>query len=69
MAADLVKQALESDAGVVMMPLQDVLGLGDEARMNTPGTAEGNWSWQATEADIAAAEERTGELVRASGRA
>ncbi len=69
MAANLVKQALESDAGVVMMPLQDVLGLGDEARMNTPGTAEGNWSWQATEADIAAAEERTGELVRASGRA
>ena len=38
-----------------MMPLQDVLGLGDDARMNVPGVATGNWTWQAQEADVAAA--------------
>lgn len=39
-----------------MMPLQDVLGLGDDTRMNVPGVATGNWTWQADEADVAAAE-------------
>jgi 4-alpha-glucanotransferase len=28
------------------VPLQDLLGLGAEARLNTPGTTQGNWSWQ-----------------------
>ena len=28
------------------MPLQDLLGLGSEARFNTPGTAQGNWGWR-----------------------
>ena len=28
------------------MPLQDVLGLGSEARMNTPSRSDGNWSWR-----------------------
>lgn len=31
------------------MPLQDVLGLGSEARMNTPGRATGNWAWRVDE--------------------
>ena len=56
LAKDLVREALESDARVVMMPLQDVLCLGDDARMNKPGTIEANWSWQACETDIEAAE-------------
>ncbi|MCE2604288.1 hypothetical protein LH384_34930 [Pseudomonas aeruginosa] len=30
-----------------MTPLQDLLGLGDESRMNVPGRALGNWTWQA----------------------
>ncbi len=34
-----------SDAPLVMMPLQDILGLGDDARMNVPGVATGNWTW------------------------
>ena len=33
-----------------MAPLQDVLNLGNEARMNRPGRAEGNWCWRCTEA-------------------
>ena len=28
------------------MPVQDVLGLGSEARVNRPGTTEGNWQWR-----------------------
>ena len=55
-AAKLMSDALTSDAPLVMMPLQDVLGLGDDTRMNVPGVATGNWAWQADEADVAAAE-------------
>lgn len=60
--------ALASDAPLVMMPLQDVLGLGDDARMNVPGVATGNWTWQADEADVAAAEEKTAKLLRSTHR-
>ena len=52
MAKELEENALDSTAPVVMMPLQDVLLLGDSARMNTPGVASGNWTWQAKEHDV-----------------
>ena len=39
--------ALESTARLAVVPAQDLLGLGSESRMNTPGTAQGNWAWQA----------------------
>ena len=51
-----------------MMPLQDILGLGDDARMNVPGVATGNWTWQAQEADIVAAEKKTAKLLRSTHR-
>jgi len=41
-----VYTALGSCAHVAVVPMQDLLGLGKEARMNTPGTVHGNWSWQ-----------------------
>jgi 4-alpha-glucanotransferase len=31
---------------MAIVPLQDILGLGTEARMNIPGTATGNWGWR-----------------------
>ncbi len=43
---DLIRAALVSVADSVIIPLQDVLSLGSEARMNTPGTVAGNWSWR-----------------------
>ncbi|HIA24678.1 MAG TPA: 4-alpha-glucanotransferase, partial [Candidatus Poseidoniales archaeon] len=43
---DLIQEALNSPATLAIIPLQDVMGLGSEARMNTPGTKSGNWSWQ-----------------------
>jgi 4-alpha-glucanotransferase len=43
---DLAHLAYSSVARTVFLPMQDVLGLGSEARMNVPGTAQGNWSWR-----------------------
>jgi len=42
----LIRAALASVANTVIIPLQDVLGLGSEARMNLPGRASGNWGWR-----------------------
>jgi 4-alpha-glucanotransferase len=43
----LIAGTLECAARLAILPLQDLLELGAEARMNTPGTAEGNWRWRA----------------------
>ena len=45
---DFIRLALMSVADTAIIPLQDVLGLGSEARMNLPGTAQGNWRWRFT---------------------
>lgn len=42
----LIRCALASEARLAMLPMQDLLGLGASHRMNTPGTAEGNWQWR-----------------------
>jgi 4-alpha-glucanotransferase len=43
---DFIRLALMSVADTAVIPLQDVLGLGSEARMNLPGTTEGHWCWR-----------------------
>ncbi|QLE57237.1 4-alpha-glucanotransferase [Nostoc sp. TCL26-01] len=43
---DLIRLALSSIANQAIIPLQDILGLGNEARMNFPSVAEGNWEWR-----------------------
>ncbi len=45
----LVQAALDSVGRLAVVPAQDLLELGSEARMNTPGTEAGNWTWQAPE--------------------
>jgi len=42
----LLRLAYMSRARAVIVPIQDILCLGNEARMNTPGKAEGNWRWR-----------------------
>ena len=42
----LVRAAMASVAHTAVVPLQDILGLGSEARMNTPGTHSGQWEWR-----------------------
>ena len=65
----LVRLALGSVARTAIMPLQDVLGLGSDARMNLPGLGTGNWNWRAT-ADQIAPEHATwlGEMTAMYGR-
>jgi len=43
---ELIRIAMMSVADMVIFPMQDTLGLGEEARMNRPSTLEGNWEWQ-----------------------
>ncbi|HEY6402169.1 MAG TPA: 4-alpha-glucanotransferase, partial [Blastocatellia bacterium] len=45
---DFIRLALSSVANAAIIPLQDVLGLGSEARMNVPARESGNWSWRYT---------------------
>ncbi|HEY3784614.1 MAG TPA: 4-alpha-glucanotransferase [Steroidobacteraceae bacterium] len=42
----LIRAALGSVGALAVIPVQDLLRLGSEARLNTPGTAQGNWSWR-----------------------
>lgn len=41
-----IRALMASVADTVLIPLQDVLGLGSEARMNLPGSMQGNWQWR-----------------------
>jgi 4-alpha-glucanotransferase len=43
---EFIKLALESKSELCIIPLQDWLGLGSQARMNYPGKSTGNWSWR-----------------------
>jgi 4-alpha-glucanotransferase len=65
----LIRAAYDSVAERAIVPLQDVLGLGSEARMNNPALPEGSWSWRAPEdafrPELAARLRRMAEL---SGR-
>lgn len=42
----MIREAMKSAAGTVILPMQDVLELGSQARMNRPGTTGGNWAWR-----------------------
>lgn len=51
-AWDLIRTAWGSRAVFAVAPLQDLLNLDNSARMNYPGTAEGNWRWRVSEVDL-----------------
>ena len=42
----MIRAAFTSVASIAIVPLQDVLGLGSEARMNIPSREDGNWRWR-----------------------
>jgi 4-alpha-glucanotransferase len=66
----LVERALSSVCALAILPVQDILGLGSQARMNRPGEIGGNWTWRlepgeltaAHAARLRAAGERTGRV-------
>ena len=65
----LIEQALSSPAALAMIPVQDVLELGSEARMNTPGRPTGNWTWRLEPGQLTAeAAEQLRAVTAAAGR-
>ncbi len=68
-AADIMDACLATPADVVMVPLQDVLMLDDTARMNVPGVAAGNWTWQAEHDQVVASVDTLKDLAEKSDRA
>jgi len=53
----IIRAVMASPANTAIFPVQDVLGLGAEARMNRPGTRDGNWTWRIS------ADALTGEIA------
>jgi 4-alpha-glucanotransferase len=60
----LMRTALASVADTAIIPMQDVLGLGSESRMNLPGQAEGHWEWRFEWSQLR--DEHTAELAAMS---
>jgi len=64
-----IRAAVASVADTAIVPLQDVLGLGSEARMNTPGSVDDNWLWRFREGDLTPAHAaRLRDLTAKTGR-
>jgi len=69
-AGQLVHTAMMSVASTVVIPLQDFLELGAEARMNTPSVPFGNWEWRVTAEQLTPdLAEKIADLTRVYGRA
>ena len=68
-ARALVRELMKSTAAWAIVPLQDILGLGSEARMNKPSTLGANWAWRmAEEAFTPALARELAELSQLYGR-
>jgi len=68
-APAVMELAWSSEAALAMAPLQDLLNLGSDARMNVPGRADGNWRWRCTEDMLSApAFEQLRNLTQMSNR-
>jgi 4-alpha-glucanotransferase len=64
----MVRAVLASVARLAIVPMQDVLGLGSEHRMNTPGQLD-CWTWRFRWDQVGTAGERLARYARAYGRA
>ncbi len=67
---DMIRLAMMSGSDLAVLPLQDIMGLGPEGRMNTPATGTGNWSWRFKWDDLSTADlDHLKDLTVAGGRA
>lgn len=67
---DMIRLAFGSRSALAVAPMQDFLGLGSEARLNTPGTTRDNWRWRLREGDIdVQLAEGIAEMVHEASRA
>lgn len=64
----LIRYGASGKADLFIVPLQDVLGLGGEARFNTPSTETGNWEWRMNPEALIGLEEKLYALLASSGR-
>jgi len=65
----LTRAAFTSVAQTAIVPAQDILGLGSEARMNRPGDGDENWSWRCLPAALTSAHaQRLRKLAEITGR-
>ena len=54
----IIRTLMASVSELCILPIQDVLGYGADCRMNTPGEAEGNWSYRVTEEQLSTIDRR-----------
>ena len=66
---ELIELAISSAADLVIIPMQDVLGLSQNTRMNRPGTMHGNWNWRLRPGQISTATiKKLRDITEACGR-
>ena len=66
---EIIMLAMMSVADTIIIPMQDVLGLGEKARMNLPSTVKGNWEWRLTQKQVSPALiKKLSEMTRIYGR-
>ena len=66
---DLVRVAFNSNSNLAVVPIQDILGLGSDARINTPGKLGNNWKWRLSETQLTRQVcDNVAEMARVAGR-
>ena len=66
---EIIRMAMMSVAHTAIIQMQDLLGAGEDSRMNTPGEAEGNWQWRLSAVDLTAHASRLAQMTFDYGRA
>lgn len=61
---DFIRSGYSSVANLAVFPLQDLLSLGSEARFNTPGKGQGNWTWRYTAEQLSRLQRETAPYLR-----
>ena len=66
---DMIRLAFSSNSSLAVAPMQDFLGLGSEARINTPGTTRDNWRWRMKEGALdSVLADRAAQMVEEASR-
>lgn len=65
---EMMRLAMMSVARTAVLQMQDVVGGGEESRMNTPGKSEGNWQWRLPPVDLAPLAARLAQMTSCYGR-
>jgi 4-alpha-glucanotransferase len=66
---DFIRLAIASVSDIAVVPVQDIIGCGDEGRMNTPGSASGNWSYRFKMSELRSADAKLiAKLCKIYGR-